>query len=431
VLALTWFFFNASLSLYLQPLIFKTQFSRLIFTDGIFIFLLVIAFKIVFHDRFRVLSDIFCYFYLIMFFAAVLSLAYGAAAFGIYDSVREFRFFGYFYCFLGLSYGLGRNLREKENGQLFFICSLGASLLGNLIYIVISKYNFSGTTEYYLSQYEYSEDTIQAFRLGITQKYKMSPVLIAMAQSFAVLTIFNKRRFYYVAWIMTALCLYLALSSNMRSILLAYMVGTFLPLFVFMFQNFGRFIIGQLLLTMFFFLMYFAWVSLPYMLDLLGNTRFESQVLSRGISSADVQNRYEVLVGLATFGYGDVIGIFGNGMGAAYQQVLWSDIINPYDSGFFHLALTNGMLFMVLYILVSGVLFVKSGMYLVKLCMRKQKKWSDTFTIKICCIAGLLSGGVNHLNDSPFLSLQDAVAWGVVCGIVLSFNSMTIKGRLA
>lgn len=413
LLGLLWGGTSASLVVYLLPLIIASQILRVAIFDFIFVtfFLLV-----VYYSRINMKSYLPILLFLLLFLNVIFLIVngYGYSGYTLLDTLREVRFFLFYTFNLILFYFIFQNPGGFSNKILIF--SLLGVFIGNVFYFTLTKYLFHDYSYFYLSEKEYSTDYVKAFTLGVEQKFKYAPAFFTLFQSYLYYLFLNKKINFSMVFIVTLSLLALAFSSNMRSVILAELIGVFLILIhgvTFSKQK------KAILFTLLFLVVGGGVFSLSInFIELIGNERFSSQITAKGVQASELSNRLDGL--LISFGFieSKYQTFLGAGGGSAFDYGLWGGgDLNPADSGFFHMLLSGGSLLLASYIFLLFALLVTA--------IKNIFDFRNFLSISI--FSSLLISVLNNFNDSPFLNMSDTFIFAIISGWVLGFRFYNLE----
>lgn len=404
-----WFFLNASLFVYLLPLAIDNKLLRIFVVDFWFFLssLSIVYFGSGYRRGLVLAKDIPVIFLAVCFFVALVS-GYIYGGYGV-ESFREFRFATYF-VLVYFVFRLVVSSGDHDFIRLLSIVTLVAMISGNLCYFLITKYFFGDLGGFYLSSSDYDEAVVDAFTLGVEQKFKYAPALFVFAQLY----------FFYLSckgclswkWLyFSAIILFLlAITANMRSVIVAE-VTALIIIFIYSVIR-GRDVKLLASGVAAFIIFLFSLSFFEELMELLGNDRFNSQIYEKGIDSGELQNRINGL--LVSIGVEDsgLQSFAGHGFGVASDYGAWSGGgLNPADSGFFHLLLAGG--YFLLFVFLCFCVWVMLRIYILGVRSREALFPIIIFSSYLICV-------FNMFNDSPFLAISDVSIFAITCAFAVS-----------
>ncbi len=205
----------------------------------------------------------------------------------ISDNFTLVRYYVYFPIFLFLGIALKRK-DAKLSKFLYQICI--ASMIGTLVYVISTKMLFNTVEEFRSLSKIYGSSFSNSLRFAVEEKYKFTPLIIPPLVLYSISNIrissgvIQKLGYSFII-LATG---YLAFESNMRSVLLAYIlsIGTVFLMPRSKMQPAIKIVIFVLSLLMIFYLFRFIIINDP---------EFIEQISGKGIFSSDVVLRISIL----------------------------------------------------------------------------------------------------------------------------------------
>lgn len=414
--------YNFSLFVYLHPLLIGSSNLRLLIADGSAILFAIWLWNYLGCTLWRAgrnpaLSLLLAFMVALSF----ISLFQGLTSLQIakIDVVREFRVF--FYFMLMLLIWLCRNTtpgtQHEWRASTLIIIIMLSSIFGGLLYIIVGNI-LAPTPKLYNQLIATYGDAGRGLGLAAQQKFKITPYACAVLQSWLMFQVVIGRRnkvTHMVIIVLIVLNTYVALQSNMRSALGAFVAATIVP-YVYAFRSVDRLrrITTRTMLSFPIIVPVLTIIAFVYG-GVLINERFTDQVANKGVNSADIATRVEVLMGLFDLSAMEKFSALGEGMGAGFTDALWGGILNPIDSAFFNVFLTMGVVALSTYLLIMIVAAYNSW-----LIWQKSRLTTNQTITELSIAAGVLIFIVNGFNDSQFLFVPDAIIAGSIVGYISS-----------
>lgn len=419
--------YNFSLFVYLHPLLIRSSNLRLLIADGSAILFAIWLWNYLGCTLWRAgRNPALSLLSVLLVALSFISLFQGLASPQIakIDVMREFRVF--FYFMLMLLVWLCRNTapgtqHERRASTLIIIIML-SSMLGGLLYIMIGN-TLAPTPQLYNQFVATYGDAGRGLGLAAQQKFKITPYACAVLQSwlmFQVLIGRRKKVMHMIIIVLIVLNAYVALQSNMRSALGAFVAATIVP-YVYAFRSANRFrrITARTMLSFPKIIPVLTIIVIVYG-EFFINERFTEQVANKGVNSADIVTRVGVLMGLLDLSAMENFSALGEGMGAGFTDALWGGILNPIDSAFFNVFLTMGVAALATYLLIMMV-----AAYNAWLIWQKSRLTTNQTITELSIAAGVLIFILNSFNDSQFLFVPDAIIAGSIVGYISSAARQT------
>jgi hypothetical protein len=335
---------------------------------------------------------------------------------------RETRLLMYFFITM-LCFGSIKCWSARETPALTLQGIFLFAAIGTAVYMILAtQVVFSGDDLNYFSSKD--EAISSGFGHVLQGKFKSPPIMIAFLSAYLMALLISptscktfvqralSRLFESLA---LASVFLLAISSNSRSLLIAYAVGSIIPLAIevarVIFLRRSR---GSLLGRSIFLIAlaaFFAFGAIT--IEGHNDEKFWEQIISKGIYDDSDKARLEAVTRAATFDMENPIG-FGVGAGSNFVQL--SDFwMNPIDSGPFHAVTVLGYQFLIPYLMLYFIAIFRAF----STTLRRSGTRFD-FSLRCGLFAAVSMGLFSFYQTAPFLFPPEALLSGAVLGASIS-----------
>jgi hypothetical protein len=424
-------FVHFSMLIYVLPLLISSMAIRVVILDSLFALLIVLSWKYM-HCRVQNLLDspavifliaVLTFFTLASFLQGILSGDSKAT-----EVFKEFRNSIYFIIPLGVwasSPLCGNEIIDKRKTNLVKIIFI-ASLLGTATYIICSKiliHIVLGNAASVLtggaiwSQFisTYGEEVGEPFSHALMGKFKSTPFIVAFLQCMVLLNliIYNKISKKYLYIVLLGIIFYVAFISNLRAILFACLMGSFIAL---MYGFFSEQSIKRVWRAQIKILMYVSVIGISLVFFFIlaqGEGKFQSEVLGKGLYSKAEQSRSEATIDVFNLTNARVYGFFGQGLGQRGGKL-------GIDSGWENIAVSFGYIYLLAYLLLFGISFFCLGNAIIN----DDHINIDTKIVNLAVLSGVFDVLINNYSHSHLLFIPDAIMAGILLGYGLSTSKI-------
>ena len=212
--------------------------------------------------------------------------------------------------------------QHERRARTLIIIIMLSSMFGGLLYIMVGK-TLAPTPQLYNQFVATYGDAGRGLGLAAQQKFKITPYACAVLQSWLMFQVVIGRRkkiTYMIIFVLIVLNAYVVLQSNMRSALGAFVAATIVP-YVYAFRSSVRLsrIAARTMLALPTVVPALTIIMFVYG-SVFINERFTEQIAKKGLNSADIAKRSEVLIGLIDLSAMEKFSALGEGMGAGFTD---------------------------------------------------------------------------------------------------------------